>query len=138
MDTVESPRELNSLTRKLIGAAVEVNKHLGPGLLERVYHQAMCLELAAQGIPFESHVPIPVDYKGEDLGFAYEADIVAYGLIVLELKSVDDFSMVHSAQCLNYMALLQKPLGLLLNFNKRYIAREGLKTTRHVGAPPTG
>ncbi|MCQ2305487.1 MAG: GxxExxY protein [Bacteroidales bacterium] len=105
-------------TYKIIGAAMEVHRHLGPGFLESVYQEAMEMELAIQGIPFRSQQKIQVQYKGKNLQHFYIADFICYDKIVVELKAVSDILPIHSAQVLNYLVATGLKVGLLLNFNE--------------------
>ena len=102
----------------IIGAAMQVHKHLGPGFLESVYQEAMEMELAIQGIPFRSQQKIQVQYKGKNLQHFYIADFICYDKIVVELKAVSDILPIHSAQVLNYLVATSLKVGLLLNFNE--------------------
>lgn len=95
--------ELNQLTEAVIGAAIEVHRVLGPGLLESTYHACLCRELGLRGIPFEKEVNIPVFYKGVQLECGYRADIIVDKRLLLELKSVEAIDRVHEAQLLTYL-----------------------------------
>ncbi|MDE5957309.1 MAG: GxxExxY protein [Muribaculaceae bacterium] len=121
MDT----QQLNDLSHKIIGAAIEVHDILGPGLYEQTYHAAMIQELKLRGIKAESEVPIPFIYKGTTLNLAYRADIIVEDEIILELKSTESNSNLHCKQLLTYLRLTDKRLGLLINFNKSYVT-EGI------------
>ena len=105
------------LTKKVIGCAIEVHRHLGPGLLETTYQRCLKKELSLNGIHFENEYPLPVHYKGEKLDCGYRVDLMVEDLIVVELKAVDQISRIHQAQLLTYMKLAEMPIGLLLNFN---------------------
>ncbi len=109
---------LNLLSNKIIGAAVEVHKTLGPGLLERAYLLALLYELELRGIKARSEVDIPVVYKGVDLGFAYRADIIVENEIILELKATEKDNLLFGKQLYTYLKLCNKKLGLLINFNR--------------------
>jgi len=109
--------QLNELGRELIGAAIEGHRALGPGLLESAYEMSLCHELALRNIRFERQVPLPVFYKGMQLDCGYRLDLVLEGFIIVELKSIDDFSAIHEAQIMSYLRLSEKPLGYLINFN---------------------
>lgn len=113
------------LTREIIGAAIEVHRHLGPGLLESAYEKCLLRELALRGLKYETQVPLRVSYKGEDLDCGYRLDVIVENLVVLELKSVSDVTDVHKAQLLTYLKLSGKPVGLLLNFNTE-VMRHGI------------
>ena len=109
---------------KIIGAIYEVHKELGPGLLEKVYQEALEKELKLQGIPFEREKNFTIMYKGEALEQKYTADFVCYGKIVVELKSVDELLPVHTAQVINYLSITGYKLGLLVNFNAESVRPE--------------
>ena len=123
MDTKE---KANALSREVIGAAIEVHKALGPGLLESAYEECLCQELKIRGIPFERQVELPIEYKGIKLSAGYRMDIVADNLLVLELKSVENLLTIHEAQLITYLRLSKIWLGLLINFNVP-ILKEGIK-----------
>ena len=106
-----------NLTEQIIGAAIEVHKELGPGLLESAYEQCLCHELHMRHIDFQRQVQLPVAYKGLNLDCGYCIDLIVQDAVVLELKSVDKFEAVHQAQLLTYLRLSGKRVGLLLNFN---------------------
>ena len=117
--------EQNELTWRIIGCAVEVHKHLGPGLLEAVYESALCIELANCGLCFERQKPLAVVYKEHKIG-DYKIDILVDNLVVVEVKSVEQIIPVFEAQILGYMKLGRYSLGLLLNFNS-YLLKKGIK-----------
>jgi GxxExxY protein len=106
----------NSLSNEVIGAAMEVHKALGPGLLESAYEACLCQELKLRMIPFQQQVPLEQNYKGIVLSDVYRMDVVVDGLIVLELKSVERLEPIHEAQLLTYLRLSKIWLGLLINF----------------------
>jgi GxxExxY protein len=108
---------LNELSSKIIGAALEVHKELGPGLLESVYEACLCHELSKQNVSFDSQVDLPIIYKGEITNKTYRVDILVENCVIVELKAVDTISPIHEAQLLTYMKLLNINLGLLINFN---------------------
>jgi len=108
---------INELTYEINGAAIEVHRELGPGLLESVYEAALCRELALRGIPFVRQAEIHVSYKGEPLDCGFRADIIADSRVILELKSVEQILPIHEAQLINYLKLAHLQLGLLINFN---------------------
>ena len=109
---------------KIAGAIYEVHKELGPGLLEKVYQEALEKELKLQGIPFEREKSFTIMYKGEELEQKYIADFVCYNKIVVELKAVDELLPVHQAQVINYLAITGYQLGLLVNFNAEKVKPE--------------
>jgi len=109
--------EFDPLSRKVLGCAIEVHKHLGPGLLESVYQNCLAYELTQQGIPFSKEVDLPVQYKGIRLDCGYRMDLFVDEQLIVELKSVDKLAPIHEAQLLTYMKLAGVSVGLLLNFN---------------------
>ena len=109
---------------KITGAIIEVHKELGPGLLEKVYQEALEKEFEYQGIPFEREKSFAIIYKGEALGQKYIADFVCYDKIIVELKEVDNLLPVHTAQVINYLAITGYKLGLLVNFNSPQVKPE--------------
>jgi GxxExxY protein len=108
---------INPLSNMIIGAAVEVHKALGPGLLESAYEEALCWELNQQRIPFERQKTLPLLYKGHSLNCGYRLDILVDNQIILELKAVDVIEPIHKAQLLTYLKSSGYRLGLLFNFN---------------------
>jgi len=119
-------RQLDELTKQIIGAAIEVNRHTGPGLLESVYEGCLCYELNQLGLLFKRQVPLPVSYKDVKLDCGYRMDLVVGDAIVVEIKAVDHLMAIHSAQLLTYLKLSGKQVGLLINFNEAVLKR-GLK-----------
>jgi len=117
---------LNELTDAIIGAAMEVHRTLGPGLLESTYEMCLCLEPAIRGIPFERQVPIAVEYKGVKLDCGYRADIVVDEMILVEIKAIDSMLPIHDAQLLSYLKLGGWKIGLLINFNVELL-KNGLR-----------
>ncbi len=109
--------QLNILSGRIIGAAIEVHKHLGPGLLESVYEECLNYELVKNGLSVRRQEPVPILYKEVKLEFGYRIDILVENLVVVELKAVDTLLPIHEAQVLTYMKFAQKRLGLLINFN---------------------
>lgn len=109
---------------KINGALFEVHKELGPGLLEKVYQEALEKELKLQGIPFEREKDFTITYKGEKLEQKYIADFVIYDKIILELKAMDELLPIHKAQVINYLAITGYKLGILVNFNAEIITPE--------------
>jgi GxxExxY protein len=107
----------SELTRAIIGAAIEVHKHLGPGLLESAYEECLRHELTLRGVSFRYQVELPVVYKGLELDCGYRMDLVVEDTVVVELKSVEETHPVHEAQLLTYLRLSGKTIGLLINFN---------------------
>jgi GxxExxY protein len=108
---------VNDLAYKIVGCAIEVHKQLGPGLLESVYEICFVEELKAQGLNIQRQVPVPMIYKGKDLGTTLVLDLVVNDLIIVELKAVEVIIPVFKAQLLSYLKLTGKPKGLLINFH---------------------
>lgn len=109
--------DYNELTSEIIGAAIEVHRELGPGLLESVYEVCLLEELKMKGIDARSQVPVPVIYKGRELDKVFFIDILVGGKVVLELKAVEEIHPKHEVQLVTYLKLSDNRLGLLLNFN---------------------
>ena len=105
------------LTEAIIGAAIEVHCHLGPGLLESIYEECMRRELQIRDVPFKAQVEIPIIYKGQETSGIYRIDLIVADEVVVELKSVERLLSVHQAQLLTYLKLTGKRVGLLINFN---------------------
>lgn len=108
---------VNNLAYKVVGAAIEVHKCLGPGLLESIYEKCLIHELNLNGIKTNNQVKVPINYKGIMLEADLKADIIVENLIVIELKAVDSILPIHKAQLLTYLKLMKLPKGLLINFN---------------------
>jgi len=106
-----------NLTESIIGAAIEVHKELGPGLMESAYEECLCHELSIHNLPFKRQVPLPVSYKNIKLDCGYRLDVVVGNTIVLELKSIESILPVHEAQLITYLKLSKLPVGLIINFN---------------------
>ena len=117
--------DINRLSSNIIGAAIEIHKTLGPGLLESAYEQSICHEMSLRGLSFERQKPLPVIYKGIRLNCGYRLDVVVEKAIVLELKSCERIEPIHRAQLLTYLKLSGFNLGLLLNFNVT-VMRDGI------------
>jgi len=118
--------EFDKLSNRVIGCALEVHKHLGPGLLESTYEQCLAHELRTAGIPFALQYPLPVEYKGNKLDCGYRVDLLVDKSIIVELKSADKILPIHEAQLLTYMKLSEIAIGLLMNFNVKYM-KDGIK-----------
>lgn len=114
-------KDINEITQAIIGAAIEVHRALGPGLLESAYEECTCRELSLREIPYERQVELPVEYKGIRLDCGYRLDLVVAKLVVVELKAVDKLLPIHEAQLLTYMRLGGWKVGLLINFNEPYL-----------------
>jgi len=121
----EPDEETNRLSHEVIGAALEVHKTIGPGFLESVYEDALCVEMTLRGIPFERQPSTALDYKGHRIGEG-RADLSVGGRLIVELKAVDSIIPVHSAQVLSYLRATGCKLGLLINFNVASL-RSGIK-----------
>jgi GxxExxY protein len=113
----EDAEDYNALSEGVIGAAVEVHRHLGPGLLESAYEQCLCRELTLRQIRFHRQVPIDVEYKGTLLRGAFRVDLLVEDLILVELKAIEALQEIHHAQLLTYLRLTHRPLGLIINFH---------------------
>jgi GxxExxY protein len=118
--------EASLLTGRIISAAIEVHRYLGPGLLESVYEECLCMELQRRGINFERQVDLPIDYKGYRIDSGYRLDLVVDHSVVVELKAVRQLEKIHEAQLLTYLKLTGLKLGLLLNFNV-VLLKDGIK-----------
>ena len=117
---------LTDLIYKVNGAAIEIHKALGPGLLESVYHKCMVHEL--KGVRFKSELSIPVNYKGLNIDVDLRCDLLIENSLIVEFKSVEKVLPIHIAQLMTYMKLLKLPIGLMINFNCTHIFTEGQKT----------
>lgn len=117
--------ELNALTGRIIGCAIEVHRELGPGLLESTYEACLVHELTSTDIGVRRQIDLPVQYKGVSLDCGYRIDLLIEDQIIVELKSVNSLQPIHEAQLLTYLRLSERPLGLLINFNVR-ILKDGI------------
>jgi GxxExxY protein len=106
----------SATTERIIGCAIEVHKHLGPGLLESVYESALCIELRARSVPFKQQAGIPLYYKGELIS-EHRPDLIVNDEVIVEIKSVDRLAPIHTAQMLTYLRVTALRVGLILNFN---------------------
>jgi GxxExxY protein len=111
----------NEISGKIIGAAIEVHKMLGPGLLESAYEECLCCEMQLRGIKFERQVPLPLNYKGVNLDCGYRLDLLVEDKVIVELKTVEAIAPIHEAQILTYLKLRDIRLGLIINFNVRLL-----------------
>ena len=109
--------KLNEITSAIIGASIEVHRHLGPGLLESSYRECLCRELVLRSIPFEREKPLPLEYKGIHLGCGYRLDLLVQNCVVVEVKSVEALAPIHDAQLITYLRIGGWRVGLLINFN---------------------
>jgi GxxExxY protein len=122
---------LNALTRQIITAALAVHRELGPGLLESAYEACLAFELLDRGLPFERQKPLPLIYRGRTMDCGYRLDLLVDGLVVVEVKAVAAFDAVHQAQMLSYLRLSGCRVGLLINFNVKWLVRDGVKRLVH-------
>ena len=131
---------LNDLCRSILGVAIEVHRELGPGLLESVYEKCMIHLLLENGFRIESQVKVPIIFRGLIVDYAFRLDLLVEELIVVELKAVEYIMPVHEAQLLTYLKLMEKPKGIIINFNCVNIFKEGQKTmvTKQFAALPKG
>ena len=127
---ITTSEELEELTEKIIGCAIEVHRILGPGLLESVYRECMMIEMRREGLRFESERHIALDYKGQRISGALKLDLLVEGCVLVELKAVERIHPVHLAQGITYLKLTGCPAGLLMNFNLPTL-RAGLKRLDH-------
>ena len=118
--------DIDALTGKVIGAAIEVHKALGPGLLESAYEECLCRELELRGIPFERQRELPIEYKGVKLDCGYRLDVVVANDLILELKACEGLEPIHHAQLITYLKLTGIKFGLLINFNVP-VLKDGIK-----------
>jgi GxxExxY protein len=112
--------EIDKLTERIIGCAIEVHRILGPGLLETTYEEALCIELGDAGLHYQRQLAIPAVYKGRTIG-EYRLDLLIEDLVIVELKSVERLDPVFEAQILTYLKVTGKKVGLLINFNSRLL-----------------
>ncbi len=119
-----SQKLISEISYKIIGCAIEVHKHLGPGLLESVYHMCLIEELKMSGLKVESEISVPILYKGKNLGGKLRLDLLVEELIIVELKAVEKMIPLYNAQLLSYLKLTGKPKGLLFNFHCENIRSE--------------
>lgn len=123
---MDNQNEVNFITQRIIGAAIEIHRYLGPGLFERVYEGCLCYELELQNINFERQKYIPVFYKEKTFDNGFRADLVVENRVVVELKSVEALLDIHEVQVLNYLKLSELQVGLLINFNVPLL-KKGIK-----------
>ncbi len=128
---VQAPA-INLITHDIIGAAIEVHRHLGPGLLESAYLECLCDELARYGAIFDREMPLPLNYKGRSLDCGYRLDLVVAGCVVVEIKAIEKVLPIHEAQLLTYLRLTRLPLGLLINFNVVRLASGITRIANHL------
>lgn len=122
--------EINQITQKIIGCAIEVRRNPGPGLLESAYEECLLYEIRNAGLSAERQVAVPVVYKDIKLDYGYRIDILVENSVVIELKTVDAIALVHEAQILTYMKFASKNLGLLINFIVALL-KDGIKRFKY-------
>lgn len=120
--------QIDELTYRINGACIEVHKTIGPGLLENVYQKCLERELTIREINFQSQLNVPIIYKGAEISCNFICDFLIEDQIVLEIKSVSNLIDIHRAQVLNYINLMKKPKGILVNFNVKNIINQGHET----------
>jgi len=118
--------ELNRVTERVIGAAIEVHRAIGPGLLESAYEACLAFELVERGLEIERQKPLPVVYKGVSLECGYRLDLLVEGMVIVEIKAVDRLMPIHQAQLLSYLKLSGYRVGLLINFNTK-VLKDGIR-----------
>ncbi|HEX5083438.1 MAG TPA: GxxExxY protein [Blastocatellia bacterium] len=118
---------VNDLTKAIIGAAIEVHRILGPGLLESAYEECLCRELGLRGIRFKRQYPVPLEYKGLKMDKCYQLDLLVENFCVVEIKSVDALHPIHEAQTLTYMRLGDWRVGLIFNFRVEALREGGIR-----------
>lgn len=126
MPNIESIKEINVITEKIIGSAIEVHKYMGPGLFESVYEKCLCYELELQNLNFERQKFIPIIYKDKKFDYGFRADLVIEKKVLVELKTVSSILPIHEAQIINYLNLSKLNLGLIINFNVPRL-KDGIK-----------
>jgi GxxExxY protein len=109
--------KFDELSKRVIGCAIEVHRHLGPGLLESASEQCLAREFSIANIAFEIQKPLPVEYKDVKLNCGYRIDLFVENKLILEIKAIEKLLPIHEAQILTYMKLTKAPVGLLINFN---------------------
>lgn len=119
--------QLNALTETIIGCALDVHRALGPGLLESSYDACLAFELVNHGLSVDRQKALPLTYRGQTLGMGYRLDLLVNGLVVVEVKAIEKLEPVHSAQVLSYLRLSECKVGLLFNFNVKWLTQDGLK-----------
>ena len=132
MDSLETINRLNEISKAIIGAAIEVHKILGPGLLESVYEECLKKELDLRGIHYQSQVTFPLFYKGMNTGKTFRIDLLVENEIVVELKAVDEITALNEVQLVTYLKLLDKRLGLLINFNVNRLVNGVRRKVNHL------
>ena len=119
--------ELNKITEAILGAAIEVHRNLGPGLLESAYRECLRYELLQRGYEALQEIPLPLIYKGVELDCGYRLDLLVNDAVIVEIKSVESLAPIHEAQLLSYLKISGGKIGLLLNFNVKMLKYGGIK-----------
>jgi GxxExxY protein len=127
---------LKRLSEQIIGAAIDVHRELGPGLLESVYEECLCHELATRSIPFERQKPLPVAYKSIKMDCGYRIDLLVAGVVVVEIKAIEELAKIHEAQLLTYLRSGGWPLGLMINFNVTRLVDGVVRRVGRAALPP--
>jgi GxxExxY protein len=122
--------ENDPLTERIIGLAIDIHRHLGPGLLESAYEECLAFELEQAGIAFERQISVPIVYKSIRLDCAYRLDLKIENRLIVEVKSVERLMPIHEAQLITYLRLTGLPVGLLLNFNTN-VLKNGIRRLGH-------
>lgn len=128
---IKTQKYVNDLSYKIVGAAIEVHKRLGPGLLESVYEECLLDELMGVGLFPRRQITVPIHYKGKELGSPLKLDLIINDLIIVEIKAVEVMLPVFKAQLLTYLKLTGKPKGLLINFNCENIVKDLVPLVTH-------
>lgn len=123
-----SRNEVDDLSYQIIGAAIEVHRHVGPGFLESINQKCLAIELVERELSFQQELELPFSYKNHTILGQFRCDFFVENLIVVEIKAVSELLPIHQAQVINYMNLLQIPKGILLNFNVIHLFHQGQKT----------
>jgi GxxExxY protein len=123
----EPAMQTDAITSAIIGAAIDVHCTLGPGLLESGYQRCLALELANRGLSVQTEVAVSLIYLGTEVGCGYRLDLLVEDTVIVEVKSIARFEPIHEAQLIAYLKLARKQVGLLLNFNVKWLADQGLK-----------
>jgi len=119
--------QVNALTEEIIGAALEVHRELGPGLLENAYLTCLTVELLYRGLSLERQKALPIVYKDQRVDCGYRLDLVVECLVIVEIKAIERLERVHSVQLLSYLRFAKCPVGLLFNFHAGFLTRDGLR-----------
>jgi GxxExxY protein len=119
--------KLDALTKAIIGAALEVHRELGPGLLENAYETCLAFELVSRGLSIERRHALPIVYKNQRMDCGYRLDFVVENAVIVEVKAVERLERVHSVQLLSYLRFAHCPVGLVFNFHAGWLTRDGLK-----------